>query len=80
MEQTMYLIGYALETLDKCYLVWKNIGENMPGWHKAKGRDLPFIFAVKDLSFAQDLVRNGALRNNFGKVKLVEIYAREVPD
>jgi len=76
----MYLIGYALETHDKCYLVWKSIGEKWSGWHKAKGRDLPFIFPVKDLSFAQDLSKNGSLRNEFGKIKLVEIYAREISE
>ena len=77
MEQTMRLIGYVLETEDKCYLVWKNIGENHSGYHKADSRDLPFIFTPKEETFARHLAENGALRTRFGKIKVVELFARE---
>jgi hypothetical protein len=77
MEQTMRLIGYVLETEDKCYLVWKNIGDNWGGYHKADSRDLPFIFNTKEEKFARDLADNGALKNQFGKIKVVELFARE---
>lgn len=77
MEQTMRLIGYVLETEDKCYLVWKNIGDSWGGYHKADSRDLPFVFLPKQEKFAKDLANNGALYNRFGKIKVVELYARE---
>lgn len=77
MEQKMRIIGYVLETEDGCYLVWKNIGENFGGYHKANSRDLPFIFTPKEEHFARDLAQNGSFRMQFGKVKVVELLARE---
>lgn len=76
MEQNMRLLGYALETKDGCLLVWKSIPAPNPGWYKQNGMDLPFLFTPKQESFARDLANNGTLNHSFGKVKVVEIFAR----
>lgn len=76
MEETMRLIGYALETVDGSFLVWKDVKGNGSGWHKADGRDLPFIFSPKQGSFAKHLANNGSLIYRYGKLKTVELFAR----